>query len=404
MRRTERIEKHIISKNHPMYKACDELCFLSKNMYNLCNYTIRQRFFENGEVRKYADLNKELKYTDAFKELGSNSAQMVTKILCKTWKSFLVAVKDYTIHPEKYFAKPKIPGYKKKDGRFLCTLTNCQTRIVDGYLYFGFKRMKQYNNMIRTNVTGHHLSTRIVPKGGCYVLEIVYSKEVSTVELDKTRVASIDLGVNNFVTMVNNIGVTPIVINGKGIKSYNQYWNKKMSNLRSIAKKVNGLDWTKQMQQLTNQRDFKMDYFMHCASKWIVDYCIQNNIGTLIVGKNDKWKQECDMGKFTNQKFVQIPYEKFLLKLAYKCEEIGIDYIETEESYTSGTSFLDDELPTKDYYNKERRIYRGLFVSNLGIKINADVNGAYQIMRKVYSNVKANEIVDVHLHPVIINL
>ena len=264
--------------------------------------------------------------------------------------------------------------------------------------------MKQYNNMIRTNVTGHHLSTRIVPKGGCYVLEIVYSKEVSTVELDKTRVASIDLGVNNFVTMVNNIGVTPIVINGKGIKSYNQYWNKKMSNLRSIAKKVNGLDWTKQMQQLTNQRDFKMDYFMHCASKWIVDYCIQNNIGTLIVGKNDKWKQECDMGKFTNQKFVQIPYEKFLLKLAYKCEEIGIDYIETEESYTLGTSFLDDELPTKDYYNKERRIYRGLFVSNLGIKINADVNGAYQIMRKVYSNVKANEIVDVHLHPVIINL
>lgn len=388
-----------------MYSACDNLCFLAKNMYNLCNYTIRQEFFETKKVKKYGDLNKELKHTDAFMELGSNAAQMVTKALCKSWKSFLVSVKDYTIHPEKYLGKPKIPAYKKKDGRFVCTLTNMQTKVKDGYLYFAFKRMKDYNNLIRTKAIGHHLSTRIVPKGGCYIIEIVYDDEMKIDnQLDTNRISSIDLGVNNFVTMVNNIGESSIVINGKGIKSYNQYWNKKVSNLRSIAKTVNESDWTKQMQSLTNKRYFKMEYFMHCASKWIVSYCVKHNIGTLVIGKNDGWKQKSDMHKIINQTFTQIPYESFLGKLEYKCKETGIDLIETEESYTSGTSFLDDELPIKENYNKSRRVHRGLFRSNNGEYINADVNGAFQIMRKVFSNVKADEIVGADSHPVIINL
>lgn len=400
-----KVERHVINKNHPMYSVCDNLCFLSKNMYNLCNYTIRQEFFETKKVKKYGDLNKELKHTDAFMELGSNAAQMVTKALCKSWKSFLVAVKDYTIHPEKYFAKPKIPAYKKKDGRFVCTLTNMQTKIKDGYLYFAFKRMKEYNNLICTKVTGHHLSTRIVPKGGCYIIEIVYDDERQRKnELDRNRIASIDLGVNNFVTMVNNIGESSIVINGKGIKSYNQYWNKKVSNLRSIAKTVNGSDWTKQMQSLTNKRYFKMEYFMHCASKWVIDYCVKHNIGTLVIGKNDGWKQKSDMYKVANQTFTQIPYESFLGKLGYKCKDVGIDLVKTEEAYTSGTSFLDDELPIKENYDKSRRVHRGLFRSNNVEYINADVNGAFQIMRKVFSNVKADEIVGAYSHPVIINL
>ena len=142
---------------------------------------------------------------------------------------------------------------------------------------------------------------------------------------------------------------------------------------------------------------------MHCASKYIINYCIANNIGTIIIGKNDKWKQECDMNRFTNQKFVQIPYEQFIDKLAYKFEDYGIQFIENEEFYTSGTSFLDNEMPIKENYNKGRRIHRGLFVSNQCVKINADVNGAYQIMKKVFSNIM-NEIVGEHFHPVIINM
>ena len=130
-----RLERHVLNKGHPMWKACDELCLQSKNMYNVCNYTIRQEFFATKKVMSYGELNKLLKITDAFKELGSNSAQMVTQILCNTWKSFLVAVKDYSMHPDKYLGKPRIPNYKKKDGRFICTLTNCQTGIIDGYLH-----------------------------------------------------------------------------------------------------------------------------------------------------------------------------------------------------------------------------------------------------------------------------
>ena len=204
--------------------------------------------------------------------------------------------------------------------------------------------------------------------------------------------------------MVNNIGESSIVINGKGIKSYNQYWNKKVSNLKSIAKTVNRSDWTKQMQNITDKRYFKMEYFMHCASKWVVDYCIGYNIGTLVIGKNDGWKQKSSLSTVINQTFVQIPYESFIKKLEYKCSDAGINLIETEESYTSGTSFLDDEQPIKENYDKTRRIYRGLFKANNGCLINADVNGAFQIMRKVFSNVKANEIEGAYSHPVIINL
>jgi putative transposase len=399
-----RIEKHIISKNHPMWNACDELCLQSKNMYNLCNYIIRQEFINNRKVMQYGELNKILKTTDAFKELGSNSAQMVTKILCNSWKSFLVTVKDYSMNPNKYLGKPRIPNYKKKDGRFTCTLTNCQTRIIDGYIHFGFKRLHPYNKMFKTRVSGHHLSTRIVPSGGCYILEIVYEKEIEQLDLNKDNIAAIDLGVNNFVTMVNNIGIKPIVVNGRGIKSYNQYWNKEMSKYRSVLKKTNKLDWSKRLQRLTNKRNFKMDYFMHCTSKFVINYCIENNIGTIVIGKNDGWKQRSKMSAVNRQSFIQIPYESFINKLKYKCENIGIDLIEHEESYTSGTSFLDGEEPIKSNYDKSRRVHRGLFISNTGIKVNADVNGAYQIMQKVFSNVKTDEIADVHLHPVIINI
>lgn len=387
-----------------MWKSCDELCFQAKNMYNLCNYTIRKEFIPNKIMLKYGDLNKILKHTDAFKELGSNSSQMVTKMLCKSWKSFLVSVKDYSINPKKYLGKPRIPSYKKKDGRYTCVLTNMQSQIKDGYLYFAFKRLHNYNNMFITKVNDYHLCTRIVPKGGCYVLEIVYKKEVEQLKLCRDNIGGIDLGINNFATIVNNIGLKPIVINGRGIKSYNQYWNKQTAKYRSIAKKVNKADWTKRLERLTDKRNFKMEYFMHCASKYVVDYCIYNDIGTLVIGKNKEWKQNCNMGKILNQKFVQIPYELFTSKLIYKCENIGIQLIFTEESYTSGTSFLDNEDPIKCNYNKNRRVYRGLFISNNGKKINADVNGAHQIMKKVFPKISSYGIADVHLHPVIINI
>ena len=404
MIKVQRIERHVINRNHIMWSACDELCFQSKNVFNYANYILRQQFIQDKTVIKYNDLTFKLKTTDCFKELGSNSAQHTLKLLCKSWKSFLVSVKDYYKNPSKYFAKPKLPRYKDKNGRHICIMTNMQTHLYYGYLYFAFTRMKPYNNLIRTNVTDKLLQTRIVPKGGNYILEIVYEKEIEEPVQESKNIASIDLGVNNFVTIANNIDAKSIIINGRGIKSYNVYWNKQMAKYKSLAKKENKLDWTKRQQRLTNKRNNKMEYFMHKASKEVIRYCLDLGIDTLVIGLNKEWKQEAKLVKSANQTFVQISYDNFISKLTYKCKDVGIKIITHEESYTSGTSFLDAENPCKEFYNKSRRIVRGLFKSNNGTLINSDLNGAYQIMKKVFPNAFANGILGADLHPVVINL
>lgn len=385
-----------------MWEICDEYCLKSKNLYNYANYEIRKSFIEKGEFIKYNDMTKMLKTTEVFKDIGSNSGQHTLKMLEKSWKSFFVSIKDYSKNPSKYLGKPKLPGYKNKDGRHICVLTNMQSQIKDGYLYFAFKPFKPYNNLIKTKIKGKHMQTRIIPKGSCYILEIVYQIDDVKEKEFNSRIVSIDLGINNFVTMVNNIGLKPIVINGRGLKSINQYYNKQLSKYRSLAKTNNNLDWTKRLDKINMKRYNKVEYFMHCASRSIINYCIGMNISTVVIGLNKTWKQECKIGN-TTQKFVHIPYDNFISKLKYKCEENGIKLIITEESYTSGTSFIDNELPIKENYNKSRRKYRGMFISNKGIKINADVNGACQIMRKVFPNAFANGIEGVDFHPLVIN-
>ena len=401
----QRVEQHQIKKSNPMWKVIDDYCFKSKNVYNYGNYIIRQEFINNNNWIRYKDLSKQIKHEDCFKELGSNSAQMTLRRLDKNWKSFFAAIKDYAKHPDKYLGRPKIPKYKKKDGRYILELTNMQTHIIDEYLYFAWKPLRQFNDMIRTNIQGRLLQTRFVPKNNCYILEIVYEKEIDAItEIESKRICSIDLGVNNFVTMVNNVGEVPIVINGKGIKSYNQYWNKQLAYFKSVLKKVNNKDWSNKLDKLSIKRYNKINNFFHKASKQVIEYCKSFNIDTIVIGKNDTWKQNSNLHKKVNQIFVQLPYENFINMIKYKAEDANIKVIKNEESYTSGTSFLDDELPIKENYNKVRRVFRGLFVSNKGIKINADVNAGYQIMKKVFPKAFADGIVGVHLHPIIMNV
>lgn len=398
------VEQHQINKNHPMWKIYDELCFKSKNLYNYANYMIRQEFINNNNFIKYKDLTFKLKTSEPFQDLGSNSSQHTLKMLDRNWKSFFVTIKDWSKHKDKYLGKPKLPKYKKKDGRYICILTNMQTHIKDGYLYFAFNCLKPFNNTIRTNMQGKLMQTRIVPRGSIYVLEIVYEKEIPDLKLQNGNVASIDLGLNNFVTIANNIGVKPIIINGKGIKSINQYWNKQMAYYRSKLKKENKKDWSKRLEKLTLKRNNKLNYYMHKFSKEVVNYCECLNINTLVVGYNQEWKQNSKMSKKVNQNFVNIPYDAFIKKLQYKCQDKGINLILTDESYTSGTSFLNGEEPIKENYNKSRRIKRGLFRSNDGTFINADLNGAYQIMKKVFPEAFVEGIEDADLHPIVISL
>jgi len=398
--KVNRVEQHQIHKTHSLYKVIDEYCFRSKNLYNYANYLIRQEFINNGKYIKYRDMDKILQKTEPYKELMSQAAQCTLQVLDRSWKSFFVAIKDWKKHPDKYLGRPKLPKYKKKDGRFPWYLKNNQTWIKDGYLGFQLRVMNGYK--FKTNADGRLISVRFIPRGAIYILEIIYEVEVSEFKLEPRNIISIDLGVDNFATITNNIGLRPIIINGKGIKSINQYYNKQKAKIQSELKIRHDKGWSNKLDKLNQKRFNRVKNFMHNSSRYVIDYCLENSIDTIIVGLNKTWKQESKMSKKTNQKFINIPYEMFIKQLEYKCQDNNINLIMTEESYTSGTSFLDGELPIKENYNKSRRVYRGLFKSKNSILINADVNGSYQIMRKVFP--KAMYGIEGGLTPVVINV
>lgn len=381
-----------------MFEVVDRYCFYSKNVYNEANYILRQEFVKNNRILGAYDIQKLMQNMDCYKECGSQAAQKTIQMLDKAWKSFLVSIKDYSKNPIKYLGKPKIPKYLKKDGRQVFSLKNIQCTLKDGLFRISFKPFKGYT--VRTHAKGRLIQCRFVPKGLYYVMEIVYEIEVPDIPKNSDRIVAIDIGVNNFITMVNNISENPIAVKGGIIKSINQFYNKKKANIQSELKKVNDKDWSKKLQKLTNKRYEMIKYQMHCISKYVVDWCVLYGIDTLVVGHNNEWKQK----KQGMQNFTYIPYGLFIKMLTYKCENNGIKFIESEESYTSGTSFLDNEDPIKENYRKERRVYRGLFIADCGKKINADVNGAYQIMKKVFPKIFINGIEGAGLHPTIINL
>ena len=383
----------------------DEYCFKSKNLYNYANYIIRQEFINNGKWIRYNELDKMLKEKENsfdYRNMPMNSsAQQCLKLLDRNWKSFFASIKDYNNNPSKYLGRPKLPKYKPKNGRNVLILTNQNCKIKNGYIKFP-KKFKGL--LIKTKIRNGLQQVRVIPKDKYLVIEIVYKIEDVEPLVDNDRYVGIDLGLDNFATITNNCGLIPLIINGKGLKSINQYYNKQISHYKSIAKRVNKLDYTNRISRLTNKRNNKVEDYIHKASKFLVDYCKNNEINTIIIGNNKNWKQNSKMNKKVNQSFIGIPYYNFIQKVQYKAEEFGIKVVITEESYTSGTSFLDNELPIKENYNKNRRKYRGLFVSNNGIKINADANGSYQIIKKVFPKAFAEGIEGVGLHPFKVDL
>lgn len=350
-------------------------------------------------------MNKEYKTHENYKLTFSQPANCTLRLLDKNWKSYFRAIKGWKKHPEKYLGMPKIPKYLKKDGRFPWMIPNNQVHYnyEKGTVHISNRYMNDYEWKCRC--LGRLIQVRFIPRGSCYVMEIVYETEIPDTKLENNRIASIDLGVDNLVTMTNNIGLNPIIINGKGIKSINQYYNKRLAKEKSILKIRHGKDWSNKLDVLTMKRHLRIKNYMHNASHYIVKWCLDNDIDTLVVGKNKEWKQCSDMSKSVNQKFVSIPYQILLGQLKYKCENTGINYIENEESYSSGTSFLDGEESIKKNYDKSRRIERGLFKSNSGLLINSDVNGSLQIMMKVFPNAfKERYGIEGVLTPVVINV
>ena len=403
----QQVEKHVIKKNHPYYNMFCEYTHLAKNLYNHANYLVRNEFTETGKWLRYRDLDKilkeDLEFPDYRNMPASHSAQQVLRLLETNWKSFFRSIKDWSKNKDKYSGKPKLPKYKPKDGKMVLIVTNQQVRQKGELLHFpktfcGFTvrpKCITLDNFEKIN------QVRVVPKGQSFCLEVVYTISVdSELRSDNGRYMSIDLGLDNLATVVTNTGLNPIIVNGKGLKSDNQYYNKKKAHYQSVAKQMNNQQYTNRLYRLTQKRNLKVEDYLHKVSRYIVDFALENQINTIVIGNNKNWKRSSSLGKVTNQAFVYIPHQKLIGKICYKAQLCGIQVILTEESYTSGTSFLDDELPQKEFYNKKRRVRRGLFVSNNGVKINADVNAAYQIMKKVFPNVFTDGIEGVVLHPV----
>ena len=407
----QRAEKHILKKNNSYYQMLDDFCIKSKNLYNHANYIVRNEFIKNDKWLRYADLDKLLKadteYPDYRQMPTAQSAQQILKLLDKNWKSFFAGIKDWPKHKDKYLGRPKLPKYKPKNGRFMLILTNQNVKFKNGILVFpkvfnGFTIKPQFVN--KENFVSFQ-QIIIIPNNKKFTIELVYSIEIQDEKLnDNGKYLSIDIGVDNLATISNNIGLQPVIINGKGLKSINKYYNKQISHYREGAKRMNEVDYTNRRDRMTVKRNNKINDYMHKASKFVIDYAVCNDIHTIIIGNNKNWKQNSSMSKNVNQSFVGIPHQRFIEMIIYKAELYGINVMVNEESYSSGTSFLDGEEPTKENYDKSRRVHRGLFVSNQGIQINADVNGSLQIMKKVFPNAFADGIEDVVLHPVRVNI
>lgn len=378
------VEKHLIKKSHPYYRFIKDFCVKSKKLYNHANYVVRQRFIAEAYWVRYGELDKLLKvdtqYPDYRNMPTAQSAQQILRLLDTNWKSFFAAIKDWNQNPAKYTGRPKLPKYIRDV--YVLILSNQECKLKNGKIHFpkvfnGFTIQPKFAERSYTKFN----QVRFIPRGNQIVAEVIY--EIADVEslTDNQRYMGIDLGVNNLATCVSNVKSSEIV-NGRPLKAINQFYNKRRAYLQSRLPQ--GRKSSNRIQRITAKRNRQIEDYLHKASKHIINNCVMNQITTIVIGKNDGWKQRVHMSKKVNQNFVSIPFNRLIAMIEYKASKVGVTVIQTEESYTSGTSFLDDELPTKEFYNKKRRIHRGLFKSNTGALINADVNGAFQIIRKVF--------------------
>ena len=389
----QRTETHIIKESNPLYRWILEECSRSKNLFNKALYIYRQAFTEKHEnisdyvsivnnkkfISSYNLITKmrELKDEDYFAMTKNHSASQVIIQVDKTMKSWFAALKSYKKEPSKFRGRPRIPSYKKKDELNCLTYTNIDAKLQkDGTINL----RRDIKLPIHTNLKNFQ-QIRLVPKTGFIQVEIIYNKEISDNHLDQTRAIGIDLGLNNLMAITSNIGNISNLVNGRPLKSINQYYNKRKAHLMSLLEKSK-LKSSKRLRRLEMKRMMKIKDYLHKTSRRIVELMEQNNIGTCFIGHNDGWKNGVEMGKRNNQNFASIPYSLLINMLRYKLEEKGGQLIELNESYTSKCSFLDNEEICKHESYKGKRVKRGLFLSGENKALNADINGSLNILKR----------------------
>ena len=374
----------VIKRSSPFYKEIDNLCFKSKNLFNATLYDERQTYFDTGKFKFYNKINKEFVKNNQpdYRALPAKVSKLTQMKVDQAIKSFLALKKSLNTG-----FKPHFPRYLKKDGRFV-------VEYEKGALSFkkkGFIRFSKTNIYIPTKLEKSVIQrVRLTPRAGYYLIEVLYRKPKIKYNKKKltpqTRFASIDLGLNNLATVTSNV-FEPLIINGKPIKSINQYYNKNLKKKQKLLP-INQYTSNK-IKQLSYKREMKLNDYLHKSAKFLVNYLVSQTIDILVIGTNKGWKQNINIGKRSNQNFVGIPFYKFKQILTYLCEENGIEIHEQEESYTSKASFLDgDFIPTftsgdnTKYTFSGDRVCRGLYETKNKKLINADVNGSLNILKK----------------------
>ena len=376
------VEKQIIKRTDRRYKELLELCHLSKNLYNVVLYTIRQHWFEtvNDDTVKHKFLN----YYDVwnilkkdnpdYKAIDSHAAQLVIKQVEANFSSFFSLLK--LKKQGKYDKKVHLPTYLDKDGYNAISFNQFKRReLKNGYV--SLPKSKTLRFKIK-NTSLHFIN--IVPKNDYIQVNFIYKKQEKELKKDNGKYMSIDIGVDNLATCFSNVGRT-FIVDGKKAKHINQFYNKKIGEVKSELKKKNDKEKSHKTRQLTLKRNNKIDDYLHKTSRYIISQAASNDVRTIIVGHNKNWKQEVSIGKANTQNFVSIPFDKLIHELKYKGMLEGINVIEIEESYTSKCSALDNETVENHDKYIGKRVHRGLFQSKDRL-LNADVNGAINIMRK----------------------
>ena len=378
------VERHIVKDNR-----FEDVCHKSGLLYNYVLYQVRQGIFSGNYLKEY-DFSSKLCRENQFdfRNLPSAVSQQVVKQVFQNIKLWIKLKKDYEKNPSKYASKPKLPGYKRGKKQNMLVFTTSTCRIKNGYIHF----VKNIVKPIKTNIGENRLcQVRIIPQATCYVVEVIYEKKEIDLQLNKSNILSIDLGLNNLCTCISNVGVKPFIVNGRVIKSFNQWYNKTKAKRMSY---IGDKGTSRYLRFLNNRRSFWIDDKIHKISRRIINFCINNNIGNIVIGLNKGWKQDIDLGKKNNQKFVEIPFSKLIDKISYKGRLIGINVQTTEESYTSKVDHLAFETLEKHNVYLGKRKKRGLFQSSANKLLNADVNGAIGIGRKVFGDSFVKEIID----------
>lgn len=401
----QRTERHIIRQNNENYSVVSVLSFLAKNLYNSALYDVRQHYFEHKEYKHHNQVITDFTRVNQpdYIALPRKVSQQVIRLVGQNFRSFFGLLKAKQNGSLK--TQIKLPKYLEKNGRYVLAfpkdaLSKKVVEINDG-LFEHTLCGRELGLKIKSRVPNPDM-VRIVPKNDYFVIEIVYTVNDVDAVPDNGRYASVDLGVKNLMTVFFNTGEEPLLFGGGPVKSVNQFYNKKKAVLQS--KLGGGKRTSKRIRKLAFKRNMKIDWLLHNASRQLVNHLVSSNISCLVIGLNKNWKQDINLGKRNNQSFVSVPFSKLIHQLKYKCEEVGIKVVLTEESYTSKCSAIDKESINKHVVYAGKRVKRGLFKSSSGFLFNADVNGAINIMRKVVPDNKTlfEGIEDAVGHPVIV--